>query len=93
MIFEIPKTGIFDMLLRQIVCYFPLSKEEVQILQKVYPLALAKCELNFNRNPNRYFHSLENDGEAYFNPFHSGQWTIFLYHLSHLLHVRCGGAN
>lgn len=93
MIFEIPKVEILGMVKKQLSCYFPLDKFEVQALERAFPLALEKCEHNFSRNPNRYFHSQENQDEAYFNPFHSGQWTIFLYQLSHLLHTKYGGAN
>lgn len=91
MIFEIPKVEILGMVKKQLSCYFPLDKFEVQALERAFPLALEKCEHNFSRNSNRYFHSQENQDEAYFNPFHSGQWTIFLYQLSHLLHTKCGG--
>ena len=91
MIFEIPKDDIFKMLLKQIKTYFPISAAEEYVLKDIYPLALDKCEVNFSRNPNRYFHSVEHNGEAYFDPFHSGQWTIFLYYLSHLLYMSHGG--
>lgn len=87
MIFEIPKEDIFQMLLKQIRTYFPISDAEEYELRHIYPQVLGKCEVNFSRNPNRYFHSFEHNGEAYFNPFHSGQWTIFLYYLSHLLYM------
>ena len=31
---------------------------------------------------NKYYNK---DGEAFFNPFHSGQWCIFLYYLSNTI--------
>lgn len=37
---------------------------------------LEKC---FAPNPNKYY---SRDGETYFNPFHSGQYCIYLYFLS-----------
>ena len=93
MIFEIPESAILSMLKRQILAYFPLEKEEEFALEKVFPQVLAKCEANFSRNPNRYFHSAEFNDEAYFNPFHSGQWTIFLYYMSFLLNSSGGAKN
>ena len=35
--------------------------------------------MNFSSNPNKYY---SRDGETYFNPFHSGQYCIYLYFLS-----------
>lgn len=33
----------------------------------------------FSPNPNKYYHR---EGQTYFNPFHSGQYNIFLYFVS-----------
>lgn len=74
-----------------IVLLFSLDKSEELALEQVFPLVLEKCNINFSRNPSRYYHSLENQGEVYFNPYHSGQWTIFLYYLSHILYTKCLG--
>lgn len=40
---------------------------------------LSKVEKCFKETANRYY---SQDNEAYFNPFHSGQYCIFLYFLS-----------
>lgn len=40
---------------------------------------LNKVEYCFNCNPNKYYHR---NGETYFNLFHAGQYTIFLYFYS-----------
>lgn len=91
MIYEIPKIEILNLVKRQLSCYFSLDKSEELALEQVFPLALEKCNINFSRNPSRYYHSQENQGEVYFNPYHSGQWTIFLYYLSHILYTKCLG--
>lgn len=40
---------------------------------------LRKLEKCFAPNPNKYYHR---NGEIFFNPFHSAQYTIFLYLMS-----------
>ena len=71
MIFEIPKEDIFQMLLKQIKAYFPISDAEEYELRHIYPLALGKCEVNFSRNPNRYFHfiTFQNTCQHVYLPF------------------------
>lgn len=40
---------------------------------------MQRIEKCFAPNPNKYY---SRDGETYFNPFHSGQYSIYLYFLS-----------
>lgn len=40
---------------------------------------LEKIETNFAYNKNKYY---SKEGKIFFNPFHSGQYSIFLYYLS-----------
>ena len=44
---------------------------------------LIMCEENFRHSSNKYF--ITEDGDARFNPYHSVQYMIFLYYLSHYL--------
>lgn len=44
--------------------------------------ALERCRVCFSRNLNKYFHK---EGQRRFNPFHSGQYCIYLYYLGHSL--------
>lgn len=39
----------------------------------------SRIEKCFDQSPNKYYHR---GGEVYFNPFHAGQYTIFLYFYS-----------
>ena len=86
MIYEISPLAIKDLLIRQLSNFFPLCKEEYKQIDDSFDNVLTRCEHNFSRNPNRYYHSSEDSMEAYFNPFHSGQWTIFIYYFSHYLY-------
>jgi len=54
---------------------------------------IVKLERNFSHNPNKYYHrEINGKEEAYFNPFHSGQWTVFLYYMSYTIaHSEDGG--
>ena len=40
---------------------------------------MCRLENNFSKNSNKYYSC---DNEIYFNPFHSGQYCIYLYYLS-----------
>jgi len=46
--------------------------------------ATAKCEVCFTATANKYY---RHDGRTYFNPFHSGQYSIFLYFLSRAVFI------
>lgn len=60
--------------------------EESQIISKAIDKILPEIEDNFRANPNKYYHcEINGRDEAYFNPYHCGQWTIFLYKLSYEL--------
>ena len=86
MIFEIPKFEVKALLEKQLQCFFPLTQQDYEQIDSSFDAVLKRCETNFYRNPNRYFHSDDHNGEAFFSPFHSGQWTIFLYYFSHYLY-------
>lgn len=93
MILEIEKVEILNLVCRQIDNNFTLKDTERKAIEDSFEAALTACEENFNASPNKYF-SREKDGvkEAYFNPFHSVQWMIFLYYLSHSIYLKEGGA-
>lgn len=55
------------------------EENELQTLIKNIEIALKKSKLNFSHNKNKYY---SNKGNVIFNPFHSGQYSVFLYYLS-----------
>ncbi len=89
MILEIDRTAILDLVCRQVDNNFTLTADEKKVIEASFNDAMAKCEENFLQQANKYF-TREVDGkrEAYFNPFHSIQWMIFLYNLSHTIYVK-----
>ena len=90
MIFAIPKEQILEQLLCQLASHFILSDEERFIVSSRFDNALQACEENFRVNENKYFRQIEGRRIlARFNPYHSVQYMIFLYYLSHDIYRNC----
>ena len=89
MILEIDKKAIFDLVCRQVDNNFSLTEEEKKEIEKSLDYAVAACEENFMHSTNKYYaKEINGKKEAYFNPFHSVQWMIFLYYLGHIIYKR-----
>lgn len=82
MIFEIPKEDILKGLINQLTSFFSVSEEEINVLNSLSETVFERCEINFSKNNNKYY---SREGKAYFNPYHSGQYTLFLYYFSNSL--------
>jgi serine O-acetyltransferase len=77
---ELEHTELNSLVARQLGNLFIFdAATEQELLSGAIRSALEKCEHCFSRLENKYY---SRDGEAYFNPFHSGQYSIFLYYLS-----------
>ncbi len=76
---SISKSKLQDLVLNQLRNFFSFEKTSPDILIVAINGAIEKCEHCFSYQGNKYY---QKDGQVYFNPFHSGQYTIFLYHLS-----------
>lgn len=85
MIFEIPKEKISELVIRQIDLLFLMSKNDNTILEIGVEHALNRCEYAFLRTKDKYY---TKKGEPYFNPYHSGQYCIFLYYLSNAIFIK-----
>lgn len=80
---EIDSVQLKLMVRRQLENHFiPLSDAEQAALNTAVDQALLRCAHCFSHNQNKYYRK---NGVCYFNPFHSGQYSIFLYFLSHTL--------
>lgn len=80
MIIEIGQDKLDELLCSQIRNNFLLEKEEEQYLSTAIIKALNKLKICFQYNLNKYYRNKEN--KLLFNPYHSGQYSIFLYYLS-----------
>lgn len=72
---------LLNMLNKQLL-FFQINKEEVDLITGTFPEAIARVSYCFSASTNKYYHR---EGHIFFNPFHSGQWCIFLYFLSNSL--------
>jgi serine O-acetyltransferase len=77
---ELSRNELVALVGRQIENLFGFRQEkEREALSVSVDAALERCEFCFSRTRNKYY---SRDGAPYFNPFHSGQYSIFLYFLS-----------
>lgn len=94
MIFEISKYDILSLLVKQLSSFFSISCAEKRFLKVVFDRVLERLEKNFKVNSNKYYSAYlqgKNETDTYFSPYHSGQWTIFLYYMSYELGHFDGG--
>lgn len=66
-------------LLEKQLSMFLITSPEIEVINNNLEKTLDRLEYCFKFNSNKYYSKNE---EVYFNPFHSGQWAIFLYYLS-----------
>lgn len=77
--FSVSSYEILQLLIKQVDNFFLITKKEIDILTFVFEDVLKRCEFCFSYQTNKYYF---NNGETHFSPFHSGQYTIFLYYYS-----------
>ena len=82
MIFEISKEEIIKGMIKQLTSFFSISANEINILNTLSEDVFQRCEYNFSKNENKYY---SRNSETYFNPYRSGQYTVFLYYFSNTL--------
>ena len=76
---EMAKPELLSLVIRQISNLFSFRPEDdVRMLTLSVGIALERCEYCFSHISNKYY---SREGQVYFNPFHSGQYAIFLYFL------------
>ena len=84
MLIEISKSDLIKIIEKQLYYIFSYSPaKEKEIIKSSVDITLEKCEICFLPNKNKYY---KKNGEVYFNPFHSGQYSIFLYFLSNTVY-------
>ena len=89
MILEIDKASILALVFRQVDNSFTLSENERKEIEASFEDAITECEENFRHSSNKYYvREIDGVREAYFNPFHSVQWMVFLYYLGHIIYTK-----
>jgi serine O-acetyltransferase len=82
---EIPRLKLIELIKGQLKTLFLFDEQsEGKALLDAVDLSLEHCEFCFRHNRNKYY---QQEGETYFNPYHSGQYSIFLYFLSRQLYL------
>lgn len=81
MITIISKEEIFNLLKKQLD-FFQITNDEIKTLESNFDKALNRIEYSFSHNSNPYFNKGD---ESFFSPFHSGQWSMFLFYLSNTI--------
>ena len=80
---EISQHELTQLVAKQIDNLFMLrGNSEKKTLEQAVDITLSRCEYCFSHTKNKYYSRYE---KIYFNPFHSGQYSIFLYFLSNSL--------
>lgn len=82
MIIEIESDGLMRLLFKQIDSYFCLDQNEMGVIKDCFDEVLRRCEYCFSFCSNKYY---KKNNAVYFNPYHSGQYSIFLYYLSNTI--------
>lgn len=81
----IPKESIEQLLIKQIDNLFMLEANEAILIHEAFGIVLERCEYCFSHSNNKYY---SKEGITYFNPFHSGQYSIFLYYFSNEIWIQ-----
>jgi serine O-acetyltransferase len=81
-IFEIPKEAILKVLIGQLSSFFGIDSDEISTINTLSDEVFERCDHCFSKNDNKYY---SKNGESFFNPFHSGQYTVFLYYFSNTI--------
>ena len=84
--FAIPFADIIKLVEKQLSNLFTFEEEDKTILTMAFDNTLKRLEYCFSHTPNKYYSKA---GEPYFNPFHSGQYCVFLYYLSNEVWHNC----
>ncbi len=87
MLYRFSLDKIKQMLINQIKNIFFVEDFEEKLISKYLIFVLDRVEKNFLQNPNKYYSSLDEDGEkqVYFDPLHTCQWLIFLYYFANTI--------
>lgn len=80
---SVGNSKLLDIVFLQVANNFFLEGEDKEAIEEVFKKSLDRLVMCFEKNKNKYFTS--SGGSIFFNPYHSGQYCIFLYILSNEL--------
>jgi len=82
MYIEQGKSHLFNLIKNQLSNFFVLNDQEKEVLYESFDQVLERVERCFSQTKNKYY---KKQDLTYFNPFHSGQYCIYLYFFSNTL--------
>jgi serine O-acetyltransferase len=86
---EFGQEYLLKLILKQLDNNFFVEKKEIESISSILNQVLERVENCFKATSNKYYCK---DGGVYFNPYHSGQYTIFLYFLSNSIFTETGNS-
>jgi len=82
MICDYSKPYLIGLIQKQL-SLFLITDQEIKKINDILDKVIDRTEYCFAASDNKYY---SKDSKTFFNPFHSGQWCIFLYFLSNTLY-------
>lgn len=73
---DISKEEMLNLLVKQLSNFFIVGSDELEVLLKYFDAVWYRMERCFKQVNNKYFFK---EGMPFYNPYHSGQYLIFLY--------------
>jgi serine O-acetyltransferase len=83
MLFSIEKNKILEQLKKQVNSLFIMTEDQYERLERYFDKVLERCEYCFKHTNNKYY---LRDGQVFFNPYVSTQYTIFLYYFANTIY-------
>jgi len=78
----ISEKKLLKLVLSQIKNFFLIDAADKKVIVEFIGISLKRAEICFSASINKYY---KRDGFVFFNPYHSGQYSIFLYFLSNTI--------
>lgn len=86
---EFGQEHLLKLIIKQLNNNFFIENNEIESISSILKNVLDRVEKCFKSTSNKYYYK---EGEVYFNPYHSGQYTVFLYFLSNSIFTETGNS-
>jgi serine O-acetyltransferase len=78
---DLNRDSLLALLKKQLSNFFIIEQKELDVLLQYFNIVSAKLATCFSQIDNKYF---KRDDTVFFNPYHSGQYLIYIYIYSHV---------
>jgi serine O-acetyltransferase len=80
--YELGRQEIEILVCKQLNNLFYIDESDKKHINSEMDRAISRTQYCFENTPNKYY---SKEGETYFNVFHSGQYSVFLYYLANTI--------